>query len=156
MLWFVLVHSFALLLDLVAIVWLSDREKDLELLLLRQQVHILQRKLHHPPRISRWEKCTLAMLAVQFMRLTAATRTRLGHSILVFKPDTVLKWHRELVRRKWTYQQHRSAGRPPLAPELAALIVRLARENPRWGMAKSRASSLNWATPSGGQPSGMC
>jgi putative transposase len=44
-----------------------------------------------------------------------------------------LRWHRELVRRKWTYRSSRRPGRPPLDPGLRELILRLARENPRWG-----------------------
>jgi transposase InsO family protein len=47
-------------------------------------------------------------------------------------PQTLLRWHRVLVRRKWTYRR-RGSGRPPLDPEKADLILRLARENPRWG-----------------------
>ncbi len=47
-------------------------------------------------------------------------------------PQTVLRWQRELVRRKWTLRRCR-AGRPPLAPDVGELILRLARENPRWG-----------------------
>jgi transposase InsO family protein len=46
-------------------------------------------------------------------------------------PETVLRWHRDLVRRKWT--QQRPCGRPPLTRDVVALVVRLARENPRWG-----------------------
>jgi DNA-binding CsgD family transcriptional regulator len=47
-------------------------------------------------------------------------------------PSTLLRWHRELVRRKWTYKQKR-VGRPPIDPALAALVCRMGRENPRWG-----------------------
>jgi putative transposase len=47
-------------------------------------------------------------------------------------PQTLLRWYRQLVRRKWTYPR-RGAGRPPLDPETVALITRLGRENPRWG-----------------------
>ncbi len=56
--------------------------------------------------------------------------------VLLFKPATLLKWHRELVRRKWTCTQRRSAGRPAITPELEALILRLAKENPTWGYGK--------------------
>jgi putative transposase len=48
------------------------------------------------------------------------------------KPETVLRWHRQLVARCWTYA-HTKPGRPPLEQSLRALILRLARENPRWG-----------------------
>ena len=54
--------------------------------------------------------------------------------MLLFKPETVLKWHRELVRRKWSFQQaKRHAGQAGLDPELEALIVQLALDNPRLG-----------------------
>ena len=48
-------------------------------------------------------------------------------------PHTLLRWQRELIRRKWTYKKERRAGRPRLGEETVALIVRMARENPRWG-----------------------
>jgi hypothetical protein len=50
------------------------------------------------------------------------------------RPETLLRWHRELVRRTWAaFGQRRGPGRPPLAPDVRALILRVARENPRWG-----------------------
>lgn len=53
--------------------------------------------------------------------------------MLLVRPETVLKWHRELVRRKWTYRRPPARGRAPVGTALAALIRRLATENPRWG-----------------------
>lgn len=53
--------------------------------------------------------------------------------ILIFKPETVLRWHRELVRRKWRYKRKGKPGRPGITTEVEALIVRLAKENASWG-----------------------
>jgi hypothetical protein len=130
-----------LLLDLLATKRLSDPQKDFEILLLRHQLRILQRKLpsSQAPRISAWEKGILAVLAVQFRALTKGTSHRLDEALLLFKPDTVLRWHRELVRRKWTF---RRVGRPRVATELEQLIVRLATENPRWGYSRIEGEVL--------------
>lgn len=130
---YILVQVFRLLLDLLTSKGLSDAQKDIEILLLRHQLRILQRKLSRSPRVSAWEKGILAVLAAQFKSLTKDTGLRLDEALMLFTPDTVLRWHRELVRRKWTF---RRVGRPPIAPELQELIVRLANENARWGYSK--------------------
>jgi hypothetical protein len=49
-------------------------------------------------------------------------------------PATLVRWHRELVRRKWTYRHRPPRGRPPIDSETAALIVRMGRENPTLGV----------------------
>ncbi len=131
-----LIHIFRLLLDLLTTSRLSDHQKDLEIVLLRQQLRIMQRKFPRSPRISQWEKGLLAVLTVRLKSLPTTTRTRLEEIMLLFKPDTVLRWHRDLVKRKWTFRQDRPIGRPAVAAELEALIVRLATENPRWGYSK--------------------
>jgi len=56
----------------------------------------------------------------------------------VVTPATLLRGHRELVKRKWTYRRIGRPGRPPIDPEFRALILRLARENPRWGCVRIR------------------
>ena len=56
--------------------------------------------------------------------------------LLLFKPDTILKWHRELVRRKWTVRRQRTGGRPGLPADVEELILRLARENSAWGYSR--------------------
>jgi len=100
MLFFVLAQTLSLLLDLIGVRCRSDHDKDLEILLLRQQLRILQRKQPRAPRISRWEKLTLVILASKLTGMTNRTRARLSQVVLLFKPETLLKWHRELVRRK--------------------------------------------------------
>ncbi len=136
MTFYLLAHTFSLFVDLVWLGRQADHAKDIEILLLRQQLRILQRTQPRPPRISRWEKLTLLVLAGKLTAMTTRARTRLGQLVLLFKPDTLLKWHRELVRRKWTFQRAARRGRPPVSPELAALILRLAKENPTWGYGK--------------------
>jgi hypothetical protein len=66
--------------------------------------------------------------------LAAASRLlpRKRWGSLFVSPDTLLRWHRELVARRWTYGRL-SPGRPPVAREVRELVLRLARENPRWG-----------------------
>lgn len=138
---YVLLHIFRLLLDLFATSRLSDGQKDVEIILLRHQIRILQRKLPHcrSHRVSVWEKSLLAVLATRFAALTKGTTHRLDEAILLFKPDTVLRWHRDLVRRKWTFPR---VGRAQVVPELRELIVRLAIENPRWGYCRIEGELL--------------
>ena len=66
----------------------------------------------------------------------------LSHVALVFTPATLLRWHREIVRRKWTFDNRPRPGRPPVAAACVELIVRLARENPRWGYGKVQGELL--------------
>jgi hypothetical protein len=54
-------------------------------------------------------------------------------SSLLVTPQTLLRWHRELVRKKWTYRRRRTLGRPALDPAIRDLVIRLGRENSRWG-----------------------
>jgi hypothetical protein len=114
----------------------SDPEKDLEILLLRHQLAILQRT--QPCRLhpTRWEQLILAVLAARLSRLAGGARTRLRACLLLCTPDTVLCWHRDLLRRRWTFTQQRRVGRPATDPEAVALILRLARENPSWGCSR--------------------
>jgi putative transposase len=99
------------------------RERNAEILVLRQQVKVLSRKAGRPNlRLS--DRLLLAALS----RLLP--RERWG-SFMV-SPQTLLRWHRELVRRKWTFK-HNRGGRPPTDPKIVGGIVEMAKDNPRWG-----------------------
>jgi putative transposase len=105
MLWAVLTHLVGFVIDLVAGPRRAEQAKDLEIALLRCRVRLLQRRSPRSPRLSLWEKLTLAVLATKLGRLTTGPQDRLASSILLIQPATVLKWHRELVRRKWTFRR---------------------------------------------------
>jgi len=134
--WFILKHIFTTLFSFINIRRLSDQEKDLEILILRQQLSILQRKHKHPIKPSKVEKLTLSVLVTKFKRTTHQTANQLRGVIRIFQPETVLRWHRELVRRKWTYPNKNKGGRPPISKEIESFILRLARENSRMGYGK--------------------
>jgi len=72
------------------------------------------------------------VLAAKIARPGRGSETKLGEVLRLFKPDTVLGWHRELVRRKWTYSKAQTGGRPATDQKLLALLLRLANENPTW------------------------
>jgi putative transposase len=135
MLWFLFARCFSALLQLLLLSRQTDRSKDLQILLLRRQLDIAQRKLDKPIRPSRTEKFLLALLTVKFKQMTRLPINKLQDVILIIQPTTVLKWHRDLVRKKWTYRQRSRGGRPKIDAELESLIVRLAHEND-WGNGK--------------------
>jgi hypothetical protein len=143
MVWSCSLHLLALLLGLVAARRHEDRAKDLEIALLRQQLLLLQRDQRQPPRLSRWDRLVLALLAHKLSRAARLARRGWHHSLFLFTPATLLRWHRELVQHKWTCRRHQRGGRPPLDPELTALIVRLARENPAWGYDRIQGELTN-------------
>ena len=134
--WFILTNFFSALLALIRISRLSDHEKDLEILILRQQLTILQRKHNKPIIPNRAEKMILGVLAARLKRITNQSTAGLRAVIRIFQPTTVLRWHQELVRLKWNYHHKNKGGRPPIDKELESLIIRLAKENPRWGYGK--------------------
>ncbi len=112
--------------NLFALVWLLGRprrSKELEILVLRHELAILRRQASRPMP-TRADRALLAALSRSLSQTAWATFS--------FKPETLLRWHRQLIARRWTYS-HRRPGRPPLERSLRELILRLARENPHWG-----------------------
>jgi putative transposase len=136
MIFHLLLCFISLILDLFAAARIAASEKDLEIALLRQQLRVLERKANTKARLSRPEKLMLVALIDKLKGKIYRFRDRLQEWVLLVKPDTILKWHRELVRRKWTFQPVNRGGRPRVDSELEALIVRLVRENPRMGYDK--------------------
>jgi putative transposase len=132
----VFTRLFSMVLDLLRLLARSEHEKDVEILLLRHQLLILQRTQARAPRLSWWDKLPLAFLSARLVQGAKHSRTRLSQSLLIFTPETVRRWHHELVRHKWTFSHRPATGRPRIAAELEALIVRLAKENPHWGYSK--------------------
>src|SRR5258708_15626829 len=129
MLWSLIAQVVQVVLDVLSLGLVTDSNKDLELLVLRQQIRVLERRIGKPVRQSGVEKLMLALTALQIRN--EAGQKGFKNSLLLFKPAKVLKWHRELVKRKWILQQRTNkVGRPRLDEELEALIVRLAKENP--------------------------
>jgi putative transposase len=121
--WSLVYLALCRLLQLVVLLSRSERSKELEILLLRHELAILRRQPRRAP-VRPVDRALLAALARALPR-----RAWTGLSV---RPATVLRWHRELVGRRWTYPR-RSPGRPPLDRRVQALVVRLARENPGWG-----------------------
>jgi hypothetical protein len=132
------------LLDLAHVLTRSDHDKTVELVLLRQQLRLYERQATQP-RPSRCEKVLLASLA--------AALPDLSRVALVFMPATLLRWHREIVKRKWTFDNRPRPGRPPVSAACVELIVRLARENPGGATARSKASYSSSGSASPGRRS---
>src|SRR5215813_9988629 len=112
MVWFFIMQVFSTVLECLWLGRKTEREKDLEILLLRRQLDIVDRARDKPLRVSRAEKLTLAVLAAQLKSVTGWPMKNFDKVLRIFQPESVFKWHRELVRLKWTYQSHRQRGRP--------------------------------------------
>ena len=100
----------------------SNDFKELEIVVLRHELVILRRQTRRP-----------AMTTIDRVLLAAASQVlpRAHWRSFMITPKTLLRWHRRLVAKRWTYA--RRAGRPPLRREIRALVVRFARDKPRWG-----------------------
>jgi putative transposase len=109
-------------LQLAALRLRSNEFKELEIVVLRHELAVLRRQVARPE-----------LMPANRVFLAAASRLlpRANWRSFIVTPTTLLRWHRRLVARRWTYPGR--VGRPPIGGEICELVVRLARENPRWG-----------------------
>src|SRR5512133_1084137 len=110
---------FQQMLRLVLLLGRTASTKDVELLVLRHEVAVLRRANPRP----RLDWADRAIFAALMRRLSPTLR---GHRLVT--PGTILRWHRRLVRRRWTYPNR--PGRPPINEAIPALVVRMATDNP--------------------------
>jgi transposase InsO family protein len=110
-------------LELVVLRLRPERSKELEILVLRHQLHVVQRQVARP-RLRPVDRPVSAALTRSLPRPAWAS--------FFVSPVTLLRWHRQLVARRWTYSR-RTAGSPRTGSGISELVLRLARENPTWG-----------------------
>ena len=122
---------FVRLTGWMALLARSAASKDAELLVLRHEVAVLRRR-NPKPKMDWADRAVLAALARLLPRQLRMSR--------LVTPDTLLRWHRRLVRWRWTYPP--KGGRPPVDAKLAELIGQLARENPGWGYKRIQGELL--------------
>ncbi len=128
------VYSLVRLLLDVADVRLRVRDPEAELLLLRHQLRVVRRQVKRP----HLDMADRAIMAALSHRVSRAAWVG-----MLVQPETVLGWHRQLVRRKWAaFGRRRGPGRPSLDPELQVLILEMAKDNPKWGCVRIRGELL--------------
>jgi putative transposase len=122
------------LMDVLATRHADQAGLQAEVLALRRQIQVLERQIKRVE----WSPGDRMVLAALRGRIP-----RSGWAALLVKPETVLGWHRALVRKKWAaYRGRPRRGRPPISPECRQLIARMARENPDWGYFRVRGELL--------------
>ncbi|MFI6743492.1 integrase core domain-containing protein [Nonomuraea sp. NPDC050451] len=114
------------LFGLLAVLVRSDLSKDIELLVLRHENQVLRRQVGDRPQQDHTDRLWLTALSRLVLR-------RQWAEVLPVTPATILRRHRNLVPRKWTFTDKRRQGRPRTRQPAKALIVRMTRENPTWG-----------------------
>ncbi|GLW99418.1 hypothetical protein [Microtetraspora sp. NBRC 16547] len=109
---------------------LGDRDKDAEILALRHQVTVLERQLGADTRVRFAAEDRAFLVAL----LTSLPREVLCRLRLLVRPDTILRWRRDLLKQRHAHTcRNKWPGRPPAVRSIRALILRLVRENPAWG-----------------------
>jgi putative transposase len=118
-----LYRAFCRVLQLIRLTFRRDTDLAVEIVMLRHEVTVLRRQVHRPA----LQPVDRAVLAALWRLLPRLRRGR-----FFVQPATLLRWHRDLVARRWTYP-HSRPGRPRVPAATAALVLRLAKDNPGWG-----------------------
>jgi len=118
-----LYRAFCRVLQLIRFSRRKDADLAIEVVILRHEVTVLRRQIHRPA----LQPADRAVLSALWRLLARSRKDR-----FFVQPATLLRWHRDLVARRWTYP-HRNPGRPAVPAGAAALVLRLAQENPGWG-----------------------
>jgi putative transposase len=124
-------------LNWLALLARSNAAKDVEILMLRHEVAVL-RRTNAPPTLTWRDRAMLSALG----RLLPTPLRQLR----LVSPRTLLRWHAQLIARRWPYPRRRP-GRPSIPPPIRALVLRMARENPRWGYRRIQGELIGLGHP---------
>jgi hypothetical protein len=128
----------SLLFELFASIRRAPDEKDSPIALLRQQRRVLERKAKTKPRLLRPEKLMLVALMTRLQMQTGQWQQCAREAVLLIQPETILKWHWELVGRKWTFRQPDRGGRPRSKLVLKHGLFASPGRTHGWGTIRSR------------------
>ncbi len=129
MFWYVLLMLFSPLYLLFGLVFRGEQAR--LVLALHQQVLVLHRQLGKRPSLIPAERLALVLSSLLL------GKEKLREAVLIVRPETLVGWHRAIVRRHWTFRPTRKPGRPPeITPEMEQWVLRIARENPGMGYGK--------------------
>jgi hypothetical protein len=135
--------AFRCLFRVVSLCLRSEGFKELEIVVLRHELSVLPRQTRRPQ---------LTMTDRVFLAAASRRLPRSSWRSFLVTPATLLRWHRRLVARRWTYGGR--SGRPSIGDEIRELVLRLARENPRWGYQRIAGELNGLGTSSPPRPCG--
>ena len=132
MFWYVMLMLFSPLYLMFGLLFRSEQAR--LVLALHHQVLILQRQLGKRPSLAPSERLALVLSGLLL------GKQKLGEALLIVRPETLVGWHKAIVRRHWRFLSGRNPGRPPaITPEMEQLVLRIAQENPWMGYGKIAA-----------------